>query len=109
MRCNARRILPTPEDKARCESLRCSLYRLLIVELALANYRDEHGKYPRTLADLVPGELERLPNDPFSGKPLVYRLTDEGFRLYSVGPNGVDDGRKSGGNGDGEGDDVWFW
>ena len=34
-------------------------YRLLIVELALANYRDEHGAYPRTLADLVPEELER--------------------------------------------------
>ena len=43
----------------------------------------------------MPEQLERLPDDPFSGKPLVYRLTDEGFRLYSVGPNGVDDGGKS--------------
>jgi hypothetical protein len=58
--------------------------------------------------DLVPEHLERLPDDPFSGKPLVYRLTDEGFRLYSVGPNGVDDGGKSCDDGDPEDDDEWF-
>ncbi|MCX7424248.1 MAG: hypothetical protein NTW96_01205 [Planctomycetia bacterium] len=90
---------------AQCEIRRQALHRLLIVELALANYRDEHGTHPRALADLVPEHLERLPDDPFSGKPLVYRLTDEGFRLYSVGPNGVDDGGKSF---EDDGDDEWF-
>ena len=30
--------------------------------------------------------------DPFSGKPLVLRATDDGFVVYSVGENGRDDG-----------------
>jgi hypothetical protein len=79
-----------------------------MVELALANYRDERGTYPRALTDLVPQELEVLPDDPFSGNPLVYRLTDEGFHLYSVGPDSVDDGGKSFENGDDDGDDESF-
>lgn len=32
------------------------------------------------------------PLDPFSGKPLLYRMGAEGFVLYSVGENGKDDG-----------------
>lgn len=30
--------------------------------------------------------------DPFSGKPFVFRGTSESFAMYSVGPNGADDG-----------------
>jgi len=36
--------------------------------------------------------LKALPIDPFSDKPLVYRRTEDGFILYSVGPNFEDDG-----------------
>jgi hypothetical protein len=93
---------------AQRESRDHAYYRLLTIELALADYRDRNGKYPQTLADLVPGELETLPADPFTGKPLVYRSTDDGFRLYSVGPNGVDDGGQSCENDDNEGDDIGF-
>jgi len=30
--------------------------------------------------------------DPYSDKPLVYKRKGEGFILYSVGPNFIDDG-----------------
>ena len=33
-----------------------------------------------------------MPDDLFSGKPLVYRPDDKGYLLYSVGVNGQDDG-----------------
>ena len=33
-----------------------------------------------------------LPSDPFSGKPLRYRASAQGFVLYNVGENGKDDG-----------------
>jgi hypothetical protein len=30
--------------------------------------------------------------DPYSDRPLIYKKTDEGFMLYSVGLNFTDDG-----------------
>ncbi len=60
--------------------------------LVLVAHKQEHGEYPQTLADL------RLPpgcdptGDPFSGEALRYSRQGEGFVLYSVGPDGEDDG-----------------
>ncbi len=68
--------------------------RLLIGELAVQQYRLEHGSAPEKLADLVPGCLPAVPIDPYSGNPLIYRPTSSGYDLYSVGPDGVDDGGK---------------
>lgn len=62
------------------------------VAAALAVYRAEHGKYPAKLADLAPGVLKAIPDDLFTGKPLVYKPADTGYLLYSVGANGQDDG-----------------
>jgi hypothetical protein len=68
--------------------------RLLICALAVRLYRLEHGSGPEQLADLVPGCLPELPVDPYTGRPLVYRASSSGHLLYSVGPDGVDDGGK---------------
>jgi ABC-type transport system involved in multi-copper enzyme maturation permease subunit len=95
--------------------------RALEQVLALRSWQLGHGgPYPETLEALVPGELERLPIDPYSGKPFGYVrsegqpihlpiLPDNPARsmhrpgsdrsptrpgqplLYSVGPNLVDD------------------
>jgi len=35
-----------------------------------------------------------VPNDSFNEKPLTYRLTKEGYILYSVGKDMKDDGGK---------------
>jgi hypothetical protein len=35
---------------------------------------------------------EDLPDDPFTGKPFLYRPQGIGYLLYSVGPNGKSDG-----------------
>lgn len=68
---------------------------LLLVTLALRAYRLEHGVYPIALAALVPTYLKRLPDDPFAlQSPLHYRLTGQKYVLYSVGPDGKDDGGK---------------
>jgi len=70
-----------------------TLNRLLLVSLALRAYRVEHGRYPRTLAELAPSYLRQAPGDPFAaGKPLGYRRKGDGYLLYSVGPDGVDNG-----------------
>jgi hypothetical protein len=98
--------------------------RALEQVLALRAWQLGHdGKYPETLQALVPAELDRLPLDPYSGKPFGYvrsegqpalpsilpenparlmhkpgsdrRPTRPGQPiLYSVGPNFVDDTTK---------------
>lgn len=73
---------------------------LLTTALAVQAYQREHnGKPPTSLAELTPGYLTATPADPFAAlpnTPLRYRRegTENQFVLYSVGPNGKDDGGK---------------
>jgi hypothetical protein len=66
--------------------------RLLAGELALSCYQSEQGRVAARLDDLVTNYLSRVPQDPFSGRPLIYRAQGTNWLLYSVGPDGVDDG-----------------
>lgn len=77
----------------------------LHVAFALARYRADHRGYPKELKELSPKYLPRVPDDLFSGKPLVYQASDEGYVLYSVGVNGQDDDGRSYGD-DPKGDDL---
>ena len=61
------------------------------VAMALAAYRAEHDAFPPKLAKLAPKHLAKVPGDRFSDTELTYRRTDDGYVLYSVGPNGQDD------------------
>jgi hypothetical protein len=68
---------------------------LLLVVLALHAYRLEHGHYPASLAELAPAYLKKLPDDPFALQgTFQYRLDSNNYVLYSVGPDGKDDGGK---------------
>jgi hypothetical protein len=68
--------------------------RLLILELALRAYSLEHGAPPDQLDQLTPEILPALPRDPFDpqGRPFRYVHTDKGMVVYSIGPDGCDDG-----------------
>jgi hypothetical protein len=66
--------------------------RLLICELAIRRYRLDHGSDPNTLEELVPDYLPAVPRDPFAAGPLKYRPDGSGHRLWSVGPDGRNDG-----------------
>lgn len=72
--------------------------RLMLLELALQTYQEGIGHLPDSLDELVPSILKELPVDPYGKGSLKYRRTDDGYTLYSVGPNGTDD--------DAEGDDF---
>lgn len=60
--------------------------------IAIKRYQLAHGKLPDSLAQLVPTFIPEIPADPFNGKPLQYRQENEGFYIYSVGPDLTDDG-----------------
>ncbi|MBP1768437.1 MAG: Bacterial type secretion system protein [Candidatus Aminicenantes bacterium] len=63
--------------------------------LACRLYKSRTGTYPASLEELVPGLLNEVPVDPFTGKPFVYRREGEGFIVYSLGSNEKDDGGRS--------------
>jgi len=65
---------------------------LLAATLALHAYKLDHGGYPAALSSLVPHYLPAVPGDPFSPGQLQYRLRGNGYALYSIGPDGKDDG-----------------
>ncbi|MBX3120268.1 MAG: hypothetical protein KF784_14480 [Fimbriimonadaceae bacterium] len=69
-------------------------YDLLLVHiLALELYKREHGEYPAKLSELTPEILKIGYADPFGlGKPLAYRRDGDKFVLFSVGPDGIDNG-----------------
>lgn len=67
--------------------------RALAADLALSAYRAKHGEYPASLTELVGRYLREVPADPFGGEALCYRREgNEGYLLYTVGPNLRDDG-----------------
>lgn len=90
-----------PADEAR--ELRVAAERTLLrVIPALAAYQADQGRPPASLEDLVPAYLPSVPLDPYTGKPLHYRIRGDICTVYSVGPNGQDDGGMDGRE---EGDD----
>lgn len=66
---------------------------LLDVSLSLRAYYADRKSYPDTLSALIPKYLEAVPVDPFGkGEPLHYKSAGTAYRLYSIGPDGIDDG-----------------
>jgi hypothetical protein len=62
------------------------------VALAVERFRRAKQRWPESLAELLPAYLPAVPVDPYTGKPLLYKHFPDGVAVYSVGPNGVDDG-----------------
>jgi len=63
---------------------------MLHILIALRRYRNKAGKWPESLDQIkLSGEVL---TDPHGSGAFVYRLTDDGFTLYSKGPNGIDNG-----------------
>jgi hypothetical protein len=68
---------------------------LWLVALALRAYKLENAKYPAQLTELTPKYLKDIPADPFgAGEALRYKNRGTEYLLYSIGPDGVDNGGK---------------
>jgi hypothetical protein len=92
-------VLPQMTNaRLRMESALAEI-RVARVAFALEAFRDARGAYPAALAELAPDFIVELPEDPFSGAALVYARDGERFTLYSVGPDGLDDGGRPDENG----------
>jgi hypothetical protein len=69
---------------------RISARRCLSVILALRLSELDHGSLPKTLDDLVPHYLMRLPLDPITGESFKWNRANG--KIYSIGANGRDEG-----------------
>jgi hypothetical protein len=65
------------------------------VAWALAEYRNDHGEYPQALKELSPKYMPEIPKDLFCDGDYHFQRRGKGYLLYSVGPNGKDDGGRS--------------
>lgn len=88
-------LIPAVREGQRASDRSEQTQRNLHVAFALVAYQRAHGSYPKQLDALAPKYLKQVPLDLFSGKALIYRPAAKGFLLYSVGPNGQDDGGRS--------------
>jgi hypothetical protein len=74
--------------RARVE-LRCAA-----AAAAAERFRLQHGRWPDSLAELVPAFLRKIPTDPYARAPLRFRKTEQGLVIYALGPDLQDDGGK---------------
>jgi hypothetical protein len=84
-------------------------HRAAEVLLAATRERLASGTLPESIDALVPARLPSVPRDPFTtDTPLHLKVTPEGLLVWSVGPDGKDDGgpRQEGVESDTDSDDV---
>lgn len=65
-------------------------FKLAVVGIAIHRFYQKYKALPSRLADLVPAFLPDVPADPLGDGPLRYRIEPDGYRLWSVGTDGVD-------------------
>jgi len=71
--------------------------------IALRGYNKKTGNWPESLDEIKSSLPEESLVDPSNNGSFVYMLTDDGFRLYGKGQNGIDEnGRR------GDGADDWL-
>ncbi len=67
--------------------------RCTITALATEQFRVQNKRWPDTLEQLVEASLiKTIPIDPFDGKPLRWKSTENGRLIYSIGLDRVDNG-----------------
>jgi hypothetical protein len=65
----------------------------LIATLAVFRFKADTDQFPESLNELVSSDyLKAVPRDPYSSGPLVYKRTEDNFKLYSIGKDFSDDG-----------------
>jgi hypothetical protein len=68
-----------------------AILRVTQTALAVERWRLANpGKLPPSLSELVPVYMKAIPDDPFDGQPLRFKLLETGYRIYSIGPDQKD-------------------
>lgn len=84
--------LPDLELMARRCARMKALQSAALTAVAVERHRLQNKRLPALLEDLQPRFMAEIPTDLFSGKPLQFEILDDGHLIYSVGPDGKDNG-----------------
>jgi hypothetical protein len=87
----SREMIPALLNTINSEGANETKIHLIQVGLAIEQYHDRTKIYPMSLEEAAPDYGNRPAIDPFSNKPLVYRIVKDGFLLYSISENCIDD------------------
>ncbi len=88
-------MFPATSQVYRAE-IRDKVQRDLVqIALSLEHYKLDNGGYPAALEELTPNYIASVPVDRFNDLPLIYKPSNTGYLLYSVGTDGTDDGGTS--------------
>jgi hypothetical protein len=99
-------LSPSPSEKMHEIYLRNITDRRGIkILIALRHYKNKNGKWPEKLEQIKPYVEPEILIDPFNNGDFIYKLTDEGLTLYSIGKNKTDEG----GNNTETADDWLIW
>ncbi len=82
-------LFPSITRVAQTNQRRQAELRTAICALAAERFRQEHNRWPCSLAELEEGKyLAPVPKDPFTGNELNYKqLPDGGLTISSIGPD----------------------
>jgi hypothetical protein len=53
-------------------------------------FRAQHGRLPASLSEILDDEFSKIPSDLYGGLPVVYKIRESGFVIYSLGYDGID-------------------
>ena len=105
----SRLIAPATDAVLRSQCMAVARHRAAEVLLAATRERLASGTHPASIDALVPARLPSVPRDPFTtDAPLHLKATPEELLIWSVGPDGEDDGgpRQEGVESNTDSDDI---
>jgi hypothetical protein len=86
-------ILPALQKTFVKDAEHAAHIRVAKTAVAVERFRRANGNaLPKDLAELTPAFMKEIPADPFDGKPLRFKLRGEGYVIYSIGSDGLDNG-----------------
>jgi len=88
----AKMLIPAKSTMGRIELRVIGELDCARAALGVERYRLAQRRLPGLLQELVPKYLEKVPIDPFDGKPLRYKRLEKGYTIYSIGEDGEDNG-----------------
>ncbi len=101
---------PYPVNRVRQLYLRLLIGRRASrILIALRRYKNQTGNWPESLDKIQPLVPAEVLLDPSNNGSFVYKLTDEGFTLYSRGENNIDENGQYKAKDPVEADDWLIW